>query len=77
MQHDDRSVLEDQDFTQYGAQSGLFGAISATIGIVFIHGLYSFIPECRFNLRDLHLSGSLIVLFESSYGSPILAKYDK
>ena len=77
MQHDDRSVLEDQDFTQYGAQSGLFGAISAMIGIVFVHGLYSFIPECRFNLRDLHLSGSLIVLFESSYGSPILAKYDK
>ena len=55
MQHDDRSVLEDQDFTQYGAQSGLFGAISATIGIVFIHGLYSFIPECRFKIGDLHL----------------------
>ena len=71
------ALLDDQVFVQFGAQSGLFGAISATIGNVFIHDLYSFIPECRFKIGDLHLSGSLIVLFESSYGSPNLANYDK
>ena len=55
MQHDDRSVLEDQVFVQFGAQSDLFGAISAMIGIVFIPDLYSFIPGCRFKIGDLHL----------------------
>ena len=70
-------MLDDQVFVQFGAQTDLFGAISATIGIIFIHKFYSFIPECRFKIGDLHLSRSLIVLFESSYGSPNLANYDK
>ena len=55
MQHDDRSVLDDQDFVQFCAQIDLSRATSALTGIILIHEFYSFIPECQFKIGDLHL----------------------
>ena len=74
MQHNNRSVLDNQDFVQIGALIDLSWTISALTWIILIQDLYSFIPKCRFKIGDLHLLGSLIVLFESSFGSPNLAK---